>query len=88
MRFTESLAAHIDFVMAHGISRPRQSSESGFELSLANRAIGPRRGSNGDCCRRRGACSPIRSSTSATISLAVVDDPTIHALNRQFLEHD
>lgn len=26
--------------------------------------------------------------TSATISIAVVDDPTIHALNRQFLAHD
>jgi probable rRNA maturation factor len=25
---------------------------------------------------------------SATISLAVVDDPTIHELNRRFLEHD
>jgi probable rRNA maturation factor len=25
---------------------------------------------------------------SAAISLAVVDDPTIHALNRQYLEHD
>lgn len=25
---------------------------------------------------------------SASISLAVVDDPTIHALNRQYLEHD
>jgi probable rRNA maturation factor len=26
--------------------------------------------------------------TSATISLAVVDDPTIHDLNRRFLNHD
>lgn len=26
--------------------------------------------------------------TRATISLAVVDDPTIHALNRQYLQHD
>src|SRR3990172_7692659 len=25
---------------------------------------------------------------SATISLAIVDDSTIHALNRQFLDHD
>ncbi len=26
--------------------------------------------------------------TSGTISLAVVDDPTIHEINRQYLEHD
>ena len=26
--------------------------------------------------------------TSAAISLAVVDDPTIHALNRRYLDHD
>src|SRR4029079_12244411 len=25
---------------------------------------------------------------SATVSIAIVDDPTIHRLNRQFLEHD
>jgi probable rRNA maturation factor len=25
---------------------------------------------------------------SATVSVAIVDDPTIHRLNRQFLEHD
>jgi probable rRNA maturation factor len=28
------------------------------------------------------------SFRSATVSVAVVDDPTIHALNRQFLQHD
>ena len=26
--------------------------------------------------------------TEATVSVAIVDDPTIHRLNRQFLEHD
>jgi probable rRNA maturation factor len=26
--------------------------------------------------------------TAATVSVAIVDDPTIHRLNRQFLEHD
>ena len=25
---------------------------------------------------------------SATVSVAIVDDPTIHGLNRQYLEHD
>ncbi len=28
------------------------------------------------------------SFQSATVSVAVVDDPTIHALNRKFLQHD
>ena len=39
---------------------------------------------------RRGAapCSRTRNFTSATISLAVVDDATIHELNRQYLDHD
>lgn len=36
------------------------------------------------------ACAVVRDSryTSANISIAVVDDPTIHELNRRHLEHD
>ena len=37
---------------------------------------------------RRGPFWRIRSFDSATISLAVVDDDTIHELNRRHLDHD
>ena len=59
----------------------------GFELSLANEqsvhAVDEERLLS--AARRVLDDSPFKS---ATISVAVVDDPTIHALNRQFLEHD
>jgi probable rRNA maturation factor len=72
--------------MAHGFPA-RDTSSTGFELSLANRQSihvvdEPRLL---DAARRVLADSIF---TSATISLAVVDDSTIHALNRQFLNHD
>jgi probable rRNA maturation factor len=62
-------------------------SPSGFQLSLANEQSAhvvdvPRLL---DAARRVLAGSKF---TSATISLAVVDDAAIHALNRQFLQHD
>jgi probable rRNA maturation factor len=62
-------------------------SRLGFELSLANEqsvhAV--------DAQRLLSAARRILEDsklTSAAISVAVVDDPRIHALNRQFLEHD
>jgi probable rRNA maturation factor len=59
----------------------------GFELSLANEqsvhAVDEERLLS--AARRVLDDSPFKS---ATISVAVVDDPTIHALNRQFLAHD
>ncbi|HEY4234845.1 MAG TPA: rRNA maturation RNase YbeY [Lacipirellulaceae bacterium] len=77
--------------MPHGpaasdISTPGQS-ELGFELSLANQQ------SVHSVDEERlllAARSVLEDSQfkSATISIAIVDDATIHALNRQFLEHD
>jgi probable rRNA maturation factor len=62
-------------------------SRLGFELSLANEqsvhAVDSQRLLS--AAHRILEDSPFKS---ATISLAVVDDPRIHALNRQFLEHD
>src|SRR6266851_1855538 len=59
----------------------------GFELSLANEqsvhAVDAERLLS--AARRILADSPFKS---AAISVAVVDDPRIQALNRQFLEHD
>jgi probable rRNA maturation factor len=75
-----------DFVMAHGFPA-KDASKSGFELSLANQqsahAVGE--GRLLDAAQRVLVDSKF---ASACISLAVVDDPTIHALNRQFLHHD
>jgi len=72
--------------MAHG-SPAHDTFSPGFELSLANRqsihAVDEPQ--LVDAARRVLADSKF---TSATISLAVVDDATIHTLNRQFLKHD
>lgn len=61
--------------------------ESGFELSLANEqsahAVDGRRLM--DAARRVLADSKFKT---AKVSLAVVDDVAIHALNRQYLQHD
>jgi len=63
------------------------SSESRFELSLANEqtahAVDAKRLVS--AARRVLVDSRFKS---ATISIAVVDDVTIHGLNRQFLNHD
>jgi probable rRNA maturation factor len=72
--------------MLHG-KLASDAAENRFELSLANEqsahAIDSRR-------LMRAARRVLVDSkfTSATVSLAVVDDPTIHGLNRQFLHHD
>jgi probable rRNA maturation factor len=72
--------------MAHG-TLAHDASESGFELSLANEqsahAVDGRRLMDG--ARRVLADSKFKT---AKISLAVVDDAAIHALNRQYLQHD
>src|SRR3972149_30754 len=72
--------------LAHGPTA-RDASRIGFELSLANQqsAHAVDEGRLLDAARRVLADSKF---ASATISLAVVDDPMIHALNRQFLHHD
>jgi probable rRNA maturation factor len=72
--------------MANGTT-VHDTSASEFQVSLANQQSThdvdvPRLV---DAARRVLAGSRF---TAATISLAVVDDPTIHDLNRQFLEHD
>jgi len=72
--------------MAHGFPA-HDTSSPGFELSLANQqsnhAVDEPRLL--DAARRVLEDSKF---TSATISVAVVDDATIHVLNRQFLSHD
>ncbi|MGD9634324.1 MAG: rRNA maturation RNase YbeY [Pirellulales bacterium] len=72
--------------MPHGNHVPG-ASENGFELSLANEqtshAVDARRLMQ--AARRVLADSKYET---ASISLAVVDDRTIHTLNRQFLQHD
>jgi probable rRNA maturation factor len=72
--------------MAYG-STARDASRIGFELLLANQqsvhAVDEEQLLN--AARRVLADSRF---ASARISLAVVDDSTIHALNRQFLNHD
>lgn len=72
--------------MAHG-TVAHDRAESGFELSLANEQsahdVDGRRLM--DAARRVLAGSRF---TSAKISLAIVDDAAIHALNRQYLQHD
>jgi probable rRNA maturation factor len=72
--------------MSHGIIAS-DTFHSGFELSLANQqsdhAV--------DEARLLDAARRVLDDSqfeSVTISLAVVDDPTIHALNRQYLNHD
>ena len=40
------------------------------------------------CARRSKTCSPRPESSRAEISVAIVDDPTIHRLNKDFLDHD
>jgi probable rRNA maturation factor len=63
------------------------SSRRGFELSLANEQSVHMV----DEPRLLAAARRVLEDSdypSATISLAVVDDPTIHRLNRQFLEHN
>jgi len=72
--------------MAHG-SAARDISRNGFELSLANQQSvhAVDKGRLLKAARRVLVDSKF---DSATISLAVVDDPTIHALNRRFLDHD
>lgn len=72
--------------MAHG-STARDVSRIGFELSLANQqsAHAVNEGRLLDAARRVLTDSKF---ASATISLAVVDDPTIQKLNRKFLNHD
>jgi probable rRNA maturation factor len=72
--------------MDHG-STARETSPLGFELSLANlqsvHAVDEE-------LLLRAARRVLADSkfASATISLAIVDDTTIHTLNRQFLNHD
>ncbi len=72
--------------MAHG-STARDASRIGFELSLANQqsAHAVDEGRILDAAQRVLVDSKF---ASASISLAVVDDPTIQALNQQFLHHD
>lgn len=71
----------------HDGSTAHDTYTDGFELSLANQqsvhAV--------DEPRLLAAARRVLEDsrfTSAAISLAVVDDPTIHALNRRFLDHD
>jgi probable rRNA maturation factor len=72
--------------MPHG-SAASDISRLGFELSLANEqsvhAVNAQQLLS--AARRILEDSKL---TSAAISVAVVDDTRIHALNRQFLEHD
>lgn len=72
--------------MHHGTA-PSDASSPGFELSLANEQSAHAVDEDRlvAAARRVLADSPW---TSARISLAVVDDQTIHALNRRFLDHD
>jgi probable rRNA maturation factor len=74
------------FVMAHGIAA-HDALNNGFELSLANQQSAHAVNEKHliDAARRVLVDSKFES---ARISLAVVDDATIHGLNRQFLNHD
>jgi probable rRNA maturation factor len=75
-----------NIAMLHG-KQDTDALESGFELSITNEqtahTIEPRR--LVDVARRILVDSKF---TSASISIAVVDDATIHGLNRKFLDHD
>jgi probable rRNA maturation factor len=72
--------------MAHGTAA-HETTHDGFELSLANQqsAHAVNAGRLLDAARRILADSKF---ASATISVAVVDDSAIHALNQKFLQHD
>ena len=72
--------------MAHGIAA-HDALNNGFELSLANQQSAHAVNEKHliDAARRVLVDSKFES---AKISLAVVDDATIHGLNRQFLNHD
>jgi probable rRNA maturation factor len=74
------------FDMLHG-KLASDTSESGFELSLANEQTTHRVDQRRlvEAARRILADSKY---SSAAVSLAVVDDATIHGLNRRFLNHD
>jgi probable rRNA maturation factor len=65
----------------HDLSRRK------FELSLANEQSVHAVDANSLTAAARRVLADSRFK-SATISLAVVDDATIHALNRQYLEHN
>jgi probable rRNA maturation factor len=60
---------------------------SDFEIALVNEQ-------SRHSVDERQLCEAVRAVlqdselTSARVSIAVVDDPTIHSLNRQYLEHD
>jgi probable rRNA maturation factor len=66
---------------AHDLSRHQ------FELSLTNQQPAHAVDEGRLLSAARSVLADSRFK-SATISLAVVDDDTIHALNRQFLKHD
>jgi probable rRNA maturation factor len=62
-------------------------SKLGFELSLANNQLAHAVDEERLLSAARRVLED-SSYASATISVAVVDDGTIHALNREFLAHD
>jgi probable rRNA maturation factor len=62
-------------------------SEPGFEFSLANNQLAHEVDEERLLSAARRVLED-SSYRSAAISVAVVDDDTIHALNRQFLKHD
>jgi probable rRNA maturation factor len=72
--------------MVHGPTA-QDAASNGFELSLSNQQMVHAVDESSLIEAARMVLSGSKF-TSATISLAVVDDPTIHALNRQFLNHD
>jgi probable rRNA maturation factor len=72
--------------MAHGIAA-HDALNQGFELSLANQQSAHAV----EAKHLIGAARRVLVDSkfkSAKISLAIVDDATIHGLNRQFLNHD
>jgi probable rRNA maturation factor len=81
---TDSLAHRLK--MHHG-STAHDISIDGFELSLANQQSLHAVDEPRLLAAARGVLEDSRF-TSAAVSLAVVDDPAIHALNRRFLNHD
>jgi probable rRNA maturation factor len=68
----------------HSLTR---QSKLGFELSLANEQSAHAVDQERLLSAARSVLEDSRFK-SATISLAVVDDATIHAINLEFLEHD
>jgi probable rRNA maturation factor len=72
--------------MSHGSSISHKHS-TGFAVSLANEQSNHQV----DAQRLQAAVRAVLADsefTSAAISVAVVDDATIHELNRRYLEHD